>query len=384
MNNSSKFDNLNNFKNYVKNYVSNIDQIDSKGNTLLHSLIKMSQESLNSSDFTNTSKYQQMADYLIKNGANLNMLNKNNESVVINPNYNNNTSNIEMSYNFASDTDFFSDTVVQSTNNINNLRGGGRKSSRRSSRSSRSNRSNRSNRRSSRTSSRKLSPNSNTLSATSDITNIVFEDISNNSEPLQEQTFTLEDEEQLTFNHNDDDDSSSEDLFKLTGGNILSSIDQIYEGGGRRSSSRRSSSRRRRTSGKSSGRRRSRKRAVSRRKRTGSRRKSRKRTGSRRKNRKRTISRRRRRRSTDNSKKSSKRRGSKKRRSSKRKVKRGLNPFMQVLAYYRLKNKGNTSLKVTDFGKNAGKIYRDAKAKVGDNATSDDVIKAAKAIIDSK
>ena len=61
---------------------------------------------------------------------------------------------------------------------------------------------------------------------------------------------------------------------------------------------------------------------------------------------------------------------------------RGLNPFMVVLAYYRLKNKGNTSLKVTDFGKNAGKIYRDAKAKVGENGTSDDVIKASKASID--
>ena len=395
MENSSVFNNLNNFKNYVQNNKHDINKLDSNGDSLLHRLIKMSQEELNNSNFVNTSKYQQMADYLVKNGANINMLNKNNESVAINPNYNNN-SKLEMSYNFESDTDFFSDTMVQSAvnqsggnnysdtsdnilSNNNTLsetsqsifnQDGGKSRKQSSKRSQRSKRSNK-------------SRNNQSISDT-DITNIVFENISdNNSEPLQDHSFTLEDEEELVFDTNNLSSSSDNlDLYELDGGSDLSSsINQIYQGGGARRRSRGSSKRRSRGSSRRRSRGSSSRGSSRRRSRGSSRRRSR---GSSRR-RSRGSSRRRRRRSNDDEdvpKRKSKRRGSKKRKS--KKMKRGLNPFMVVLAYYRAKNKGNSSLKVTDFGKNAGKIYRDAKAKAGANASSDEVIKAAKAMIDSK
>ena len=111
--------------------------------------------------------------------------------------------------------------------------------------------------------------------------------------------------------------------------------------------------------------------------------------GSRRKkkSRKRTKSRGRRRRSRKVSRRrKSSRRKSSRRKSSRRKsrkMKRGANPYMQMLKYYRSKL-GSSAGKPTEVAKKGGQIWRDAKKKAGENATSDQVIKIAKEIIDSK
>lgn len=64
-------------------------------------------------------------------------------------------------------------------------------------------------------------------------------------------------------------------------------------------------------------------------------------------------------------------------------MKRGPNAYMQMLKYYRSKL-GSSAGKPTEVAKKAGQIWRDAKKKAGSDATPEQIIKAAKDIIDSK
>tara|TARA_Y100001954_G_C15323375_1_gene366377 strand:- start:290 stop:484 length:195 start_codon:yes stop_codon:yes gene_type:complete len=64
-------------------------------------------------------------------------------------------------------------------------------------------------------------------------------------------------------------------------------------------------------------------------------------------------------------------------------MKRGMNPFMQLLKYYRTKL-GSSVGKPTEVGKKAGAIWRDAKKKAGANASGEEVLKIAKSIVDNK
>ena len=56
---------------------------------------------------------------------------------------------------------------------------------------------------------------------------------------------------------------------------------------------------------------------------------------------------------------------------------------MQLLKYYRNKH-GSNAGKPTEVGKKGGAIWREAKKKAGANASQDDVLKIAKAIVDKK
>ena len=321
--------NLTNIKSCINNDCKILQSYNSNGDMPLHTAVRYAQVAYDNNNHEDVKKYQKIADYMVKNGAQLNTHNQFNEIVKLNPDYdeyNQQLSEIDnysySKHNNIDSTFNFSDTVVSQTSDQvsdnlksflkdGNFHGGGRNDT---------------------TSEDGFNNQS--------LSDIMFEKLSNNTNSL-----TIDsDEEELVF----------EDLTTINS----NTLDTDMDGGGRRR--------------KRSSKRKGRKRSKSRSRRRRSRKVSRRRKSSRRKSSRRRSSRRR-----------SSRRKSSRRKSSRRKMKRGANPYMQMLKYYRSKL-GSSAGKPTDVAKKGGQIWREAKKKAGDNASPDQIIKIAKDIIDKK
>lgn len=114
---------INNIRQLITTNPNLLKTQNSNGDFPLHTAVRYSHVAYNNNNRTNARNYQKIADYLVQNGARLNSLNSFNDKVVLNPKYNNNLSEIDISNNEYSDT-FFSDTVKDMATSMKNTLSG--------------------------------------------------------------------------------------------------------------------------------------------------------------------------------------------------------------------------------------------------------------------
>jgi hypothetical protein len=318
LNNSIYQNNINNVKSLINSNPELMTTINANGDYPLHSVVRYSQVAYNNNEHVTAKKYQKIADLLVNHGAKLNTSNQFNDSVILNPEYETET-NVSPENNVSSDSDSYDNNFF--TDTIQQI-----------SKSEIEN--------VNHTGGYVSENNSDTLS---DILNNYEQDGGNFSETSEFNQIGLgKSKKQVNSSENS---TSSE--------NISVSINEeelVYEttqnehrGGARRRKSHSSSSSSRRRSRVSSARKGSKKRKVSRKDKVSRDRKS---------SRALTVG----------------------------KLKRGANAYMVFLKKYRASLGANPG-KATEVAKKGGKIWRDAKAKAGENASKEDIVKVALSMI---